>query len=101
MKLTLRVSPRQRDNEKFSRFDTVGPQYFATVGIPLLLGRDIGQQDALNAPRVCVINEAFAKLSFKDRNPIGRHVTEKFGDKKSVMEDCWRGKKCARPSPAR
>jgi putative ABC transport system permease protein len=76
----------QKDNEKFSRFDMVGPQYFATVGIPLLLGRDIGQQDAMNAPRVCVINEAFAKLFFKDRNPIGRHVTQKFGDKKSVME---------------
>lgn len=76
----------QKDNEKFSRFDMVGPQYFATVGIPLLLGRDIGQQDAMNAPRVCVINEALAKLFFKDRNPIGRHVTQKFGDKKSVME---------------
>jgi predicted permease len=76
----------QKDNEKFARFDMVGPQYFATVGIPLLLGRDIGQQDSMNAPRVCVINEAFAKLFFKDRNPIGRHVTQKFGDKKSVME---------------
>jgi predicted permease len=72
--------------EKFSRFDTVGPQYFSTVGIPLLLGRDIGQQDTATSPHVCVINEALAKIFFNGRNPLGRHITEKFGDKKNVME---------------
>jgi predicted permease len=75
-----------KDNEKFSRFDMVGPQYFSTIGIPLLLGRELGQQDTAASPRVCVINEAFAKLFFNGRNPMGRHITQKFGDKKSVME---------------
>ena len=53
-----------KDTEKFSRFDTVGPQYFSTVGIPMLLGRELGQQDNAGSPHVCVINEAFAKLFF-------------------------------------
>ncbi|HEV7550890.1 MAG TPA: ABC transporter permease [Candidatus Angelobacter sp.] len=75
-----------KDKEKFSRFDMVGPQYFSTVGIPLLLGRELGEQDNAKSPHVCVINEAFAKLFFNGRNPIGRHVTEKFGTKKNVME---------------
>jgi predicted permease len=75
-----------KDNEKFARFDTVGPQYFATVGIPLLLGRDIGQQDNATSPHVCVINESLAKLYFNGRNPIGRHITEKFGGKMNAME---------------
>jgi predicted permease len=76
-----------KDAEKFSRFDAVGPQYFSTVGIPMLLGREIGQQDNANSPRVAVINEAFAKLFFKDnKNPIGRHITQRFGEKKSVIE---------------
>jgi predicted permease len=75
-----------KDNEKFSRFDTVGPQYFSTVGIPLLLGREPSQQDTAASPHVCVINEAFAKLFFAGRNPIGRHVTQKFGGKKIAME---------------
>lgn len=75
-----------KNNEKFSRFDNIGPQYFSTVGIPLLLGRETGLQDTAASPHVCVINEAFAKLFFKDRNPIGRHITEKFGDKKNVIE---------------
>jgi len=75
-----------KDNEKGSRFDRVGPQYFSTVGIPMLLGRELTEQDTANSPRVCVINEAFANRFFANRNPIGRHVTQKFGDKKSPME---------------
>jgi predicted permease len=75
-----------KDNEKFARFDMVGPQYFSTVGIPLLIGRELGQQDNATSPHVCVINEALAKLFFAGRNPIGRHITEKFGDKKNTME---------------
>ncbi|MCU1332562.1 MAG: hypothetical protein JWM08_1554 [Candidatus Angelobacter sp.] len=75
-----------KDKEKISRFDMVGPQYFSTVGIPLLLGRELGEQDNAKSPHVCVINEAFARLFFNGRNPIGRHVTEKFGTKKNVME---------------
>lgn len=76
----------QRDNEKFSRFDMVGPGYFSTVGIPVLMGREIGAQDTPFAPHICVINEAFAKLFFAGRNPIGSHVTERFGNKNNVME---------------
>ncbi|HXO38863.1 MAG TPA: FtsX-like permease family protein, partial [Candidatus Acidoferrum sp.] len=72
--------------EKFARFDMVGSQYFSTVGIPLLLGRDIGQQDNATSPHICVINEALAKTFFNGRNPLGRHITEKFGAKKNVME---------------
>ncbi|HLK09686.1 MAG TPA: ABC transporter permease, partial [Candidatus Angelobacter sp.] len=75
-----------KDTEKFSRFDAVGPQYFSTVGIPMLLGRELGQQDNAGSPHVCVINEAFAKLFFSGRNPIGRHITQRFGEKKISME---------------
>jgi predicted permease len=75
-----------KDNEKFSRMDFVGPQYFSTLGIPMVLGRELDQHDTESAPHVCVINEAFAKLFFSGRNPIGRHITQKFGDKKNLLE---------------
>src|SRR5262249_45465657 len=45
-----------------------------------------GNQDTETSPKVCVINEAFAKKFFAGRNPIGRHVTEKFGDRRSTFE---------------
>lgn len=76
----------QNDKDKSSRFDMVGPQYFSTVGIPLLLGREFGAQDTATSPKVTVINEAFAKKFFAGRNPIGRHVTEKFGDRRTTFE---------------
>jgi predicted permease len=76
----------QNNKDKGSRFDSVGPQYFSTVGIPLLLGREIDQHDTTTSPRVSVINEAFAKHFFASRSPIGRHITEKFGDQRATFE---------------
>ncbi len=53
-------------------YDEVGPNYFSAVGIPLLLGRDIGPQDTQTSSKVAVINETMAKFYFGAANPIGR-----------------------------
>ncbi len=53
----------------------VGPGYFSTLGIPLLLGREIGPRDTAQSRPVCVINESFAKHFFAGRNPLGQHIT--------------------------
>ena len=58
-----------------SAVDFVGPGYLAALGVPIVLGRDILESDDEGSPRVCVINEAFAKRFFQDRNPIGMTVT--------------------------
>lgn len=58
----------------------VGPGYFSAIGIPMLAGREIGPQDRAGSPRICVINEAFAKRFFTGRNPIGKHITGVFSD---------------------
>lgn len=77
--------PQQRD-EKFSRFDEIGPGYFSTLGIPLLRGREIGLQDTGASNKVAVINESFAKKFFAGRNPIGYHITATFGKNSVVYE---------------
>jgi predicted permease len=64
----------QAAGEQVARFDQVGPQYFAAVGIPLLLGRDFAAQDAGNAPPVAVINEAMARYYFQGTSPIGKKI---------------------------
>lgn len=61
-----------------ARFDEVGPNYFSTVGIPILLGREIGPQDSGNGQRVGLINETMAKYFFGDSNPIGRRIWDEF-----------------------
>ena len=60
--------------DKGSAWDMVGPRYFSTLGVPILHGREILDSDRAGAPRVCVINEAFAKHFFAGRNPLGLHV---------------------------
>ena len=60
--------------DRHSAFDLVGPEYFSTLGVPLILGRDILESDGAGAPKVCVINEAFARRFFAGRNPIGMRV---------------------------
>ncbi|HEY3938364.1 MAG TPA: ABC transporter permease [Bryobacteraceae bacterium] len=75
----------------------VGPGYFSTIGIPMLLGREIGPRDTSTSPRVCVINEAFAKHFLARSNPIGKHVTinsasvEIVGIAKDVRANSLRG----------
>jgi predicted permease len=70
----------QKEEDRGSRWDAVGPGYFSTVRIPMLLGREITEQDSSSARKVCVINEAFAKRFFANRNPIGMHVTNNFSE---------------------
>ncbi len=64
------------EQEAESTFDEVGPGYFTTLGVRLLQGRDFLDSDGLESPRVCVINEAFARRFFERRNPIGMRLTE-------------------------
>ena len=69
-----------------ARFDVVGPDYFKTTGIGLLLGREFTRQDATNAPHVCIINETMAKFYFHDSNPIGKHIRDEFPDTRVTFE---------------
>jgi len=64
--------------EMNSRMDHVGPGYFSALGIPLLIGREIGPQDSGQGPRVAVINQTFVRNYFPNQNPIGKHVRDTF-----------------------
>jgi predicted permease len=53
----------------------IGPGFLATLGMPLVSGREFTAADAMGAPKVAVINETMAKKHYAGRNPIG----ERFG----------------------
>jgi predicted permease len=52
--------------------DYVTPDYFDTVGIPLLSGRPFETRDRKGAPLVAVVNQAFARHFFQEQPPLGR-----------------------------
>ena len=56
-------------------YATVGPAFFETMQIPILLGRPILSSDVAGAPVIAVINETLARKYFPDRNPIGAQFT--------------------------
>ncbi len=53
----------------------VGPKFFTTMRIPILLGREIDERDRPSSQMTAVVNEAFAKARFGGRNPLGEHLT--------------------------
>lgn len=52
---------------------SVGPTFFGTMQLPILLGRAIDSRDINGALLVVVVNEVFVKKFFSGQNPIGRH----------------------------
>ena len=79
--------PRQGDHpEPF--MNDISPNYFATLGVPFVAGRDFTEKDTQSvvhverkppaenwyAPTTVIINEAFAKKYFAGRSAIGRHI---------------------------
>jgi len=52
----------------------VAPQFFATMGIPLVLGRDFAASDGASATKVTIISEALARAAFPNRSPIGEQI---------------------------
>jgi predicted permease len=63
--------------------NAVGPHYFSTMGIPLVRGRDFTESDGETAPKVAIVNEAFAHYYFGDENPIGRRIDSHRDEKEA------------------
>lgn len=55
-----------------SAWARVTPDFFSTLGMRIINGRPIGEQDTQTSPHVVVVNEAFARKFFNGQNPIGK-----------------------------
>ncbi len=72
---TLRVSGLTLPPDQMSvAVMPAGPRFFATMKIPLLRGRDFNEDDTERASKAAVVNQAFVKRYFPDRDPMGQHI---------------------------
>ena len=55
----------------------VSPGFFATAGIPIVAGREFGEQDRENTRPVALVNLTFARRFFGNEKPVGK----RFGDR--------------------
>jgi len=58
-------------------YNTITPDYFDTLRIPVHRGRAFTEADDENAPKVSVINETMAKNLWPDQNPLGKRFSAK------------------------
>lgn len=54
--------------------EAISPAWFKTMRVPLKAGREFGDQDNAEAPKVLIANEALARRYWPNENPIGKHV---------------------------
>lgn len=60
-------------------YDYIGPNYFSTMGIPLIAGREFTESNTAESLKVCIINEKMAQRFFPGRNPVGLHIARGAG----------------------
>ena len=79
-----------------SDFRSITPDYFRTMGIPLLQGRVFSSADSPEAAKVAVISQEFVREKFPNGSPIGEHlivddspceIVGVVGDVKSTLEE--------------
>ncbi len=68
------VTPPQGRNRFDAGFNSVGPDYFGTMGIPLVAGREFTVQDGVGAPGVVIVNEVIAATVWPGQDAIGKQV---------------------------
>jgi predicted permease len=63
------------DTDDNTSFNAVSPKYFETLGIPIIAGRDFTASDNQAAPKVAIVNEAFAKKFNLGRDAVGKRMS--------------------------
>ncbi len=56
------------------RSNVAGPDFFRTLGVPVLAGRDFADSDTASSPHVGIVNEQFAQRFLSNRNPLGHTI---------------------------
>jgi putative ABC transport system permease protein len=62
------------ENQPGAGYSVICPNYFQTMGIKLIRGREFTEKDSQNAPGVIVINEAMAKRYWPAEDPVGKRI---------------------------
>jgi putative ABC transport system permease protein len=58
----------------FIIIEAISPDWFKTMRVPLLAGREFTESDKAGAPNVVVVNQALARRYWPNQNPVGKHI---------------------------
>jgi len=74
------------DVDNGSSFNEIAPDYFKTMQIPVLAGREFARSDTLGGPKVAIVNETFAKKFNLGTNAVGKRISTAGNDSKLDVE---------------
>jgi predicted permease len=75
MNFTIEGRRVANTDELTADFFPITPNFFATMRIPMLHGRDFNDRDTVDAPWVAIINQTMARRFFPSENPIGKRIS--------------------------
>jgi putative ABC transport system permease protein len=67
--------PVPKSDEPSADIKIITPNYFHTLSVPIIAGRDFTQRDDDKATGVVIVNQAFAQRFFPNENVLGKHIT--------------------------
>ncbi len=77
--------PLPEGERNTARASIAAPDYFKTLRIPVLRGREFQETDSDKSMPVVIVNQAFAKTFFPGEDPIGKHIAPGLND--SVVKE--------------
>jgi putative ABC transport system permease protein len=83
---SIEGKPAAPGEDRSTHFRAISGDYFRTMGIPLVKGRDFTEQDDERATNIMIINETLLRRHFQGEDPIGRRLSVTFGDEPTMRE---------------
>ena len=62
------------DDDPRANLRTISPGFFASLGVPILAGRDFNESDRENGDQVVIVSQTLAQQMFPNQDAIGHHV---------------------------
>ena len=72
--ITVEGHDPSQSSKAWAFMNHVSPDYFRSLGVQLVTGRDFRWSDGHGSPKVCIINQRLAKEYFPGKDPIGMHI---------------------------
>jgi predicted permease len=90
-----------RNEQVSADYNQVGEGYFATIGIPIVSGREFTRNDDENAPPVAIVNETMAAKYWPGKDPVGQRlkVKDKWMEIVGVAKNAKYRTKLEQPTP--
>lgn len=73
--IDIEGQPTRAHDRPLAGMNAVSPEYFATMGLPIVRGRSFTQKDDERAPRVALVNERLAEELWPGRDPLGKRFS--------------------------